>query len=232
MIAQFDLDGDGLTVAEEIAIGDDINVFYDADNDGIADAIDSCPNDPETTLMAMVFAKLPIIAPWLPMPASWIQIPITFGDLCDSMPNLAVADSDGDGIEDSVDNCVNWPNAGQANAHNEDLDPLNNDTIGDACQCGDVDGDGYVTSADADVFSDGNGDPISISSTLSLAQLQLCDVSGDGLCTHEDGLLLDDYTDGDQNIPDIRTSCPSLAQVADRALGVLVMGPMNGAAVV
>ena len=51
-------------------------------------------------------------------------------------------DSDGDGLLDEIDNCSRYANAGP------DQVDSNGDGIGDACQCGDADGDGRLTSED------------------------------------------------------------------------------------
>lgn len=59
-------------------------------------------------------------------------------------------DSDGDGVDDTLDNCVYVPNAGQ-----EDVGGVGDalpDGIGDACQCGDLDGDGRVDVLDAVLY--------------------------------------------------------------------------------
>ena len=73
------------------------------------------------------------------------------GDACES------ADSDGDGVLDSTDNCPSVPNAGQEDG--------NGNGIGDACESADSDGDGVLDSADncpsvpnsGQEDSDGNG---------------------------------------------------------------------------
>jgi len=54
-----------------------------------------------------------------------------------------ITDSDGDGVEDDDDNCVDIPNPSQAN--------LDGDDLGDACDP-DVDGDGDLGSTDCDDF--------------------------------------------------------------------------------
>ncbi len=67
------------------------------------------------------------------------------------------ADADGDGVDDADDNCVYEPNPGQEDvggvANPGDPSGLIPDGIGDACQCGDVDGDGKVTGVDEVVLN-------------------------------------------------------------------------------
>ena len=94
-------------------------------------------------------------------------------------------DSDADGIPDGQDNC---PYA--ANPLQTDTGGIGNgsapDGIGDACQCGDVSGDGLVTSPDA-FFIKRFG--LGLNPFVFL-QPGNCDVSGEGDCTGSDGSLV------------------------------------------
>jgi len=71
-------------------------------------------------------------------------------------PCAAAADTDGDGICDGADNCRLEQNAAQADrggvSTSSDPQGIRPDGVGDACQCGDADGDGRVDVADADVL--------------------------------------------------------------------------------
>jgi hypothetical protein len=91
-----------------------------------------------------------------------------------SVPVVAVGgDGDSDGIPDAEDNCPNVSNAGQ-----EDTDQ---NGIGDACQCGDVNGDGVTNVTDALAIARGevlSSDP----------NFDKCDVNGDGVCNVTDAL--------------------------------------------
>jgi hypothetical protein len=60
-------------------------------------------------------------------------------------------DSDGDDVPDASDNCPYAYNPGQEDSGGIATDPP--DGIGDACQCGDVTGDGKVNSADATMIT-------------------------------------------------------------------------------
>jgi hypothetical protein len=66
-------------------------------------------------------------------------------------------DMDCDDVVDAQDNCPFFPNADQADsggiANPFDLQGTAPDDIGDACQCGDSNGDGRVTAADATVLT-------------------------------------------------------------------------------
>ena len=61
--------------------------------------------------------------------------------------DAAAQDADGDSIPDIDDNCPFTPNVNQMDVGG--LGYAGPDGIGDACQCGDVTGDGVVNSTDA-----------------------------------------------------------------------------------
>jgi hypothetical protein len=83
-------------------------------------------------------------------------------------------DRDEDGIADSLDNCPAVANPSQSNS---DGIPA-----GDACQCGDVDGNGLTNTVDALMIARGevNGSNPE----------DKCDVSGDALCNTVDALMI------------------------------------------
>jgi hypothetical protein len=116
------------------------------------------------------------------------------GAFCD--PDCTLTDSDGDGVPDDGDasgdpldnlcpdgvtescddNCPNWPNMDQGD--------LSSDGIGDACQCGDVDGNGVLNTTDALLIARGR-----VTDPDDTAR---CDVSGDAehACNTTDALLV------------------------------------------
>jgi len=86
---------------------------------------------------------------------------MNFVGFCDNDPNSPLPDADGDGVEDSVDNCFLFQNSDQADS--------DGDGVGDACELFfDFDGDGVEDSVDncilspnpdqADTDGDGLGD--------------------------------------------------------------------------
>ncbi|MFQ5514946.1 MAG: thrombospondin type 3 repeat-containing protein [Myxococcota bacterium] len=82
-------------------------------------------------------------------------------------------DRDGDGVPDATDNCDLFPNPGQ-----EDAD---GDGLGDVCQCGDLNADFLVTSADVDVLRSFLADPTG--SPIPAQELAKCAVAGEaGSC--------------------------------------------------
>lgn len=88
-----------------------------------------------------------------------------------AVPSLE--DLDGDGVMNRLDNCVVVPNADQADA--------DDDGLGDACECGDVSGDGRVDSTDARLIQR------CVSGALSCEDLPgICDVNNDDACTRTD----------------------------------------------
>jgi hypothetical protein len=92
------------------------------------------------------------------------------------LPGDVVTDSDGDGVNNEVDNCPYKYNP----APQEDADE---NGIGDACQCGDVSGDGFTDVTDALAIAGGqvgSDDP----------NFDKCDLSGDSLCNVTDALMI------------------------------------------
>jgi sugar lactone lactonase YvrE len=121
----------------------------DSDEDGIVDAYDNCPNDPNPGQDDTDFDGWGDLCDNCPSDSNSDQSDIDsddIGDICDNCTNHfnpAQEDYDGDLVGDSCDNCVYVYNPGQ-----EDLDF---DLIGDACEyiCGDASADGTVNVSDA-----------------------------------------------------------------------------------
>ena len=91
-------------------------------------------------------------------------------------------DSDLDGVSDDIDNCINTPNANQL-----DRGGINSsiaDGVGDACQCGDVNGSGRVDNTDAILIKRFTLDlPPSINTDH-------CNVNGGNTCDNTDAILI------------------------------------------
>ena len=126
----------------------------DADEDGISDAQDNCPN--------------------IPNPEQSDSDEDGIGDICDNCPNIPnpeQSDSDEDGIADVCDNCPNTPNSDQTDS--------NGDGIGDACEVeevpGDLDCDGDVDRDDVNVIKANRNQPAIVCPE--------CDIDGDGTIT-------------------------------------------------
>jgi hypothetical protein len=80
------------------------------------------------------------------------------------------ADADADGVADGADNCPRWPNAAQVDS--------DQNGIGDACECGDQNGDGRVDTSDLVAINLALFDP-------ALAT-PLCDANADERCDVRD----------------------------------------------
>jgi len=94
-------------------------------------------------------------------------------------------DADGDGVADAADNC-----AFQANPSQSDDGGVGSssppDGIGDACQCGDVNGDGLVTTSDLALYQRALLQP----PAATIARPELCNVGGSASCTIADVAIL------------------------------------------
>jgi hypothetical protein len=112
-------------------------------------------------------------------PAQWA----TGADL-DAISSFGV-DGDGDGVADANDNCPNFANANQS-----DIGGIGAaappDGIGDACQCGDVSGNGRVTTADATLITRS----LLVPPTAVLTRADLCNVGGNANCTTADAVIV------------------------------------------
>ncbi|TMA23042.1 MAG: hypothetical protein E6J87_25655 [Deltaproteobacteria bacterium] len=96
-----------------------------------------------------------------------------------------VEDQDGDGISDWLDNCPFEPNANQSDVGGIGA-ASGPDGIGDACQCGDVSGNGRVTTADATLITRS----LLVPPTATLARPGLCNVGGSVACSTADAVIV------------------------------------------
>ncbi len=96
-----------------------------------------------------------------------------------------LADTDGDRVFDAADACPFAADPAQLDRGGigSGSSP---DGIGDECQCGDVNGDGRVTTADAVVLQRA----LLVPPAASLAQPALCDIGGSASCTAADAVIL------------------------------------------
>ncbi len=101
----------------------------------------------------------------------WVNRP-TFQQVVEFRLDAQDPDAAGDGVPAASDNCPWVANPGQENA--------DADAWGDACECGDVDGDGDVDAADADLLRD------HLNEEAPLPDGSLCDTNHDVACTNVD----------------------------------------------
>lgn len=94
------------------------------------------------------------------------------------------ADTDQDGILDAFDNCPFAANPTQSDSGG--IGTATPDGIGNACQCGDVTGEGQVTTFDAEWIK---RQALGLAAPLFLVP-DNCDVIGDGTCDGMDALLI------------------------------------------
>lgn len=103
----------------------------------------------------------------------------------DSVTCPSVPDADGDGLGDRADNCPTVSNLNQMDRGGLGAGSPP-DGIGDACQCGDVSGDGRVTVADATLMLRA----LLVPPTATLTRPGLCDVGGSPSCTTADATIV------------------------------------------
>ena len=167
-----DSDGDGLTDAEELALGTNPN-NPDTDGDGVADGEDNCP-----------LVSNPNVAQWTDIKGeihsnSQPDFDLDgIGDACDNCPtvyNPHQEDADGDGVGNACDNCqsvANGPLKGtcvkgqtpctsNAQCASDDFcsmaqEDTDHDGIGDACQAFVIGGGDAPTSSTGVPDSDGD----------------------------------------------------------------------------
>lgn len=99
--------------------------------------------------------------------------------------HLAGPDVDADGVANAGDNCPFVANADQADAGGVGAGSTANGW-GDACECGDVNGDGLVTIGDATMIQRSLLSP----PTATMTRPALCDVGGSPVCSIADSTIV------------------------------------------
>ncbi len=124
---------------------------------------------------------------------SWISTIIT----------LAPEDTDADGILNEFDNCPFVVNPDQLDSGSLGFD-ITADGIGNACQCGDVTGEGQVNDTDAAFIK---RYALGLAAPLFLVPNN-CDVTGEGICNGTDASYIRQAAAGFVN-PNFGQNCPN-----------------------
>ena len=95
-----------------------------------------------------------------------------------------MVDTDGDGVPDLIDNCPYTDNPDQTDTGGVGAGSPP-DGIGDACQCGDVNNDGFVTGIDATLIQRAVAPGVT-----NLPGYLKCDVNADGICNNIDATII------------------------------------------
>ena len=107
---------------------------------------------------------------------------LSIGSVSDTF-SVSTDDSDADGVYDAIDNCPDTSNSDQIDRGG--VNTTSPDGIGDACQCGDVNGDGNITNTDSRLIR------LSMFGwSLPSYDSAFCDVSGDSQCTNTDAVII------------------------------------------
>lgn len=117
-------------------------------------------------------------------PSQVVHVPVSLsmGNVFDA---TGTADADGDGVADAQDDCVLAADPEQIDTGGIGAGSAP-DGIGDACQCGDVNGDGFVSIADATILARSLLTP----PTAAMSRPALCDVGGSAGCTLSDAVIV------------------------------------------
>nr|MDJ0866176.1 hypothetical protein [Myxococcota bacterium] len=100
----------------------------------------------------------------------------------------ALSDSDGDGVEDSEDKCpYTWDDQSDSGGLGASSQP---DGVGDACQCGDANDDGFVTEEDAVAIKQAALSLDPWLASVALPGFDKCDVGGTEGCSGLDGAIV------------------------------------------
>ena len=117
--------------------------------------------------------------------------------------NLVADDTDRDGIANQFDNCPFVANTNQADNGGLGFSTTP-DGIGNACQCGDVTGEGQVNDTDAAFIK---RQALGLAAPLFIV-LNNCDVTGDGKCSGSDATLIRQAAAGSVS-PLFGQNCPN-----------------------
>lgn len=126
------------------------------------------------------------------------------------------ADGDGDGVEDHLDKCP-YTFDDQADS--------NGDGIGDACQCGDVDDDGFVTEADGLLVKEAALSLDPYMAAVGLPGFDKCDVGGTEGCSGLDGSIVIRAVNG--HAPALQQVCAAASAAVTNNLALSSDGPFG-----
>jgi len=127
------------------------------------------------------------------------------------------ADSDGDGVEDHLDKCPYTFDDDQADS--------NGDGIGDACQCGDVDDDGFVSEADGLLVKQAALSLDPYMAAVGLPGFDKCDVGGTEGCSGLDGSIVMRAVNG--HAPALQQVCAAASAAVTNNLALSSDGPFG-----
>lgn len=99
--------------------------------------------------------------------------------------DAGLLDADTDGVPDGLDNCPFAVNPDQLDQGGIGA-ASTSDGVGDTCQCGDVSGDGRVSTADAVIVQRA----LLVPPTATMAHPERCDVGGSSGCSTADAIIV------------------------------------------